>query len=71
RPGDESEMSVAFQMIEAMAADIAFRPYLPDCIRSREDAFRKAFPERFLSLVSALGDPDSFSKTTPSGGGTN
>ncbi|MGO9314309.1 MAG: glycosyltransferase [Syntrophobacteraceae bacterium] len=70
-PGDESEMSVAFQMIEAMAADRAFRPYLADCIRSREDAFRQAFPERFLSLVSALGDPESFSKTTQPGGGDN
>ena len=69
RPSDKSEISVAFQMIEAMAADSAFRPYLADCIRSREDAFRQAFPERFLSLMSALGDPESFSKTTPPGGG--
>ncbi len=69
RPRDESEMSVAFQMIEAMAADKAFRPYLADCIRSREDAFRKAFPARFLSFMSALRDPESFSKTTPPGGG--
>ncbi len=69
RPGDESEMSVAFQMIEAMAADRAFRPYLADCIRSREDAFRQAFPERFLSLVSEISDPKFFSKTTPPSGG--
>jgi tetratricopeptide (TPR) repeat protein len=57
RPADLSEMSAAFQIMEAMAADDAFRPYLPDCIRSKEDAFRRAFPERFEKFMSKLGNP--------------
>ena len=48
-----------------MAADSAFRPYLADCIRSREDAFRQAFPERFLSFMSEhSGTLSLFPKTT-------
>ncbi len=70
-PSDESEMSVAFQMMEAMAAETAFRPYLADCIRSREDAFRQAFPERFLRLVSELEDSGPFSRTPAASGGVN
>ncbi len=64
RPRDESEISIAFQMIQAMASDNAFRPYLAGCVRSKEDAFRRAFPKRFLRLVSQLGDPD-FNAQTP------
>ncbi len=58
RTMDESEISVAFEMIQAMAADNAFRPYLPGCIRSKEDAFREAFPERFPRFMSGLGEMD-------------
>jgi len=58
RPRDEAEISVAFQMMQAMAADNAFRPYLAGCIRSKEDAFRHAFPERFLRFVSELREPE-------------
>ena len=62
RPRDESEISVAFQMIQAMAADNAFRPYLTGCIRSKEDAFRHTFGGRFLRFVSEIGDPESVSQ---------
>ena len=54
RPTDENDISAAFQMIEVMAADSAFRPYLPGCIRSKEDTFRRVFPERFERFMSKL-----------------
>ncbi|MGA2025811.1 MAG: glycosyltransferase [Syntrophobacteraceae bacterium] len=69
RPRDESEISVAFQMIQAMAADNAFRPYLTGCIRSKEDAFRHAFEGRFLRFVSEIGDPESISQNPQTCGG--
>jgi tetratricopeptide (TPR) repeat protein len=69
RPRDESEISVAFQMIQAMAADDAFRPYLTGCIRSKEDAFRHAFEGRFLRFVSEIGDPESISQNPQTCGG--
>jgi glycosyltransferase involved in cell wall biosynthesis/Tfp pilus assembly protein PilF len=71
RPKDESEISVAFQMMQAMAADSAFRPYLSDCIRSKEDLFRHAFPERFLRFVSDLRDHESNARNTETGGGVS
>ncbi len=69
RPRDEGEISVAFQMIQAMAADDAFRPYLTGCITSKEKAFRQAFEGRFLKFVSELGDPGSISQNPQTSGG--
>jgi glycosyltransferase involved in cell wall biosynthesis/Tfp pilus assembly protein PilF len=71
RPKDESEISVAFQMMQAMAADSDFRPYLTGCIRSQEDVFRHAFPERFLRFLYGLGDPESISQNPEASGGVN
>ncbi|MGO9017677.1 MAG: glycosyltransferase [Syntrophobacteraceae bacterium] len=71
RPKGESEISVAFQMMQAMAADTAFRPYLTSCIRSKEDVFRHAFPERFLGFVSDLRDRESISQNPETSGGVS
>jgi glycosyltransferase involved in cell wall biosynthesis/Flp pilus assembly protein TadD len=68
RPRDEREISLAFQMIQAMAADKAFRPFLPGCIRSKEDTFRHAFGERFLRFLSELGAPESISQNLKTSG---
>jgi hypothetical protein len=37
-----------------MAADSAFRPYLADCIGNKQDVLGRAFPDRFLRLVSEV-----------------
>jgi len=54
RPGDMGEMSVALAVLETMAADSAFRPYLADCIGNKQDVLGRAFPDRFLRLVSEV-----------------
>ena len=46
-----NELGVAFQLLQAMAAEESFRPYLSDCIRSKEDLFREAFPEDFSRFL--------------------
>jgi Flp pilus assembly protein TadD len=71
RPRDGDEMSVALAVLEAMAADKAFRPYLGGCIRSREDEFSRAFPERFLRLVSEVRAPESLPQNSMIGGVLN
>jgi hypothetical protein len=48
------EMSVALAVLETMAADSAFRPYLADCIGNKQDVLGRAFPDRFLRLVSEV-----------------
>jgi glycosyltransferase involved in cell wall biosynthesis/predicted RNase H-like HicB family nuclease len=45
------------------AAYNAFRPYPTGCVMSREDAFRKASPERFPKLVSDVRDLEPFPQT--------
>jgi tetratricopeptide (TPR) repeat protein len=50
-PRDPNEVAVAFQLLQAMAAEDGFRPYLCDCIRSKQDLFREAFPEDFSRFL--------------------
>ncbi len=53
-PRDENAIAVAFQLIQAMADEDGFRPYLSDCLMSKLDAFRSTFPnelQRFLTDI--------------------
>jgi hypothetical protein len=68
RPRNRDELSIALSVLEAMAAEGAFRPYLTTCIRGREEAFGRAFPERFLKLMSetrAILPQDTMSSGVP------
>jgi glycosyltransferase involved in cell wall biosynthesis/Flp pilus assembly protein TadD len=60
RPKDLEEISVAFQLIQAMAAENDFRPHLSGCLRSKLDTFRKAFPEDLKKFMSGIENPESF-----------
>jgi glycosyltransferase involved in cell wall biosynthesis len=58
KPGDDNEVAVAFQLLQAMASEDSFRPWLSDCIQSKLDLFRRAFPEdfpRFLMQTEKTG----------------
>ncbi|MHC1728117.1 MAG: glycosyltransferase [Syntrophobacteraceae bacterium] len=51
-PKNTQEVTVAFQILQAMAAEAGFRKYLPDCLRSKLNTFRSAFPENLERLIA-------------------
>ncbi len=53
-PRSPQEVSVALQIIEAMAAEAGFRKYLPACLGSKLDLFRNAFPGELERLVTQV-----------------
>lgn len=55
KPRDRGEISVAFQLVRTMADVKGFRPYLKDCLRSKQDLFRRAFPDEFSKLIAKIG----------------
>ena len=54
-PRDPNEVAVAFQLLQVMAAEDGFCNYLSDCIRSKQDLFREAFPEDFARFLMQAG----------------
>ena len=62
RPKDHREVSVAFQLIQAMAAENGFKPHLPGCLQGKLDSFRKAFPEDLEKFMSGIENSESFSR---------
>lgn len=54
-PKDASEAAVTLQLIQAMADDGNFRPYLASCIQSKRDFFRETFPAEFAGLLARIG----------------
>ncbi len=64
QPQDRSEISVAFQLLQTMAGAQGFRPYLNDCVRSKQDLFRRALPEDFQKLIAQI-ESRAGAKTRP------
>jgi glycosyltransferase involved in cell wall biosynthesis len=61
-PRDANEAAIAFQLLQAMEAEEGFRPYLSECIRSKRDLFRDAFPEDFSRFLTRAGKSGSESE---------
>ncbi len=53
-PQDKGEISVAFQLLQTMAEARGFRPYLEDCVRSKQDLFSRALPDDFRELIARI-----------------
>ncbi|MCE5336989.1 MAG: tetratricopeptide repeat protein [Desulfobacteraceae bacterium] len=53
-PKDENELFVAFQLLEAMASEKSFKPYLRECVMSKLDLFRRTLPAKLDELLSEL-----------------